>query len=172
MSEGEVSDDLQDAIDLAEDAFDGGSMRIPDPEPQIDTEADFSTQFTKACRLLDSIEVLQEQGQFYTAVTELGFGAIERSTEAYVIWTGNDEISDFHTHDDPYNRAVEIGLYPRDFGDRLSHLYDDNRVESYYGGNRATDQQAEAMSELALEIHGHVLSQFRDPTVCQCIDDG
>lgn len=168
MSEGDVSDDLQDAIDVAEDAFDGGTMGIPNPEPEVDTEEDYLTQFTKACRLLDASEVLQAWGQFYTSVTELCFGAIERSTQAYVIWTADDEISDFHNHDDAYNRAVETGLYPREFGERLTNLYADNRVESYYGGNRPTDDQADAMLDLAREVHEYVLSQFRDPSVCRC----
>lgn len=168
MSDGQVPDDLADALGVAEDSFEEVAVGEPQPEPGIDTGDDWRTQFTKACRLLAAAETLQERVDSHTATIELCFGTVERSTEAYVLNVSTDGIDDFHDHERAYIRGIETGLFPRDVGERLIDLYFNNRAESYYGGRRATDLQANSMLHLAHTIHDYVLEQFRSSRVCRC----
>jgi hypothetical protein len=68
---------ITDALAAAVDAFNEEIHGIPAYEPGIDSDADWKTQLTKACRLLAAIENIAGQG-YYTAMTELCFGATER----------------------------------------------------------------------------------------------
>ena len=72
---------ITDALAAAVDAFNEEGYGIPTLEDGIDSDADWKTQLTKACRLLAAIEHISGQG-FYTATIELCFGATERSVEA------------------------------------------------------------------------------------------
>jgi hypothetical protein len=38
----------------------------------------------------------------------------------------------------------------------------------YYGGGRPTEQQADAMAELARAVHGFAVDQIREGGVCLC----
>lgn len=65
--------DLQavtDALAAAVDAFNEEGHGIPTREDSIDSDADWKTQLTKACRLLAAIEHIAGEG-FYTATIEL-----------------------------------------------------------------------------------------------------
>jgi hypothetical protein len=160
---------VRDALDAAVDAFDEAGHGIPTREPEIDTDADWKTQLTKGCRLLAVVEGI-EDGGYYTAVVELCFGVVERSLEAFAIAEGGDELRDFQTepHDRCYDRAAALGLFTRELTDELDALYGDNRTDSYYGGRRPTDRQAETMHRLARSIHRHVTDQIREAGVCNC----
>ena len=93
-------------------------------EGEIDTDADWKTQLTKGCRLLEVVERLDGEG-FYTATVELCFGAIERSIEAYALNTGGDTLEEFHTHEYCYQRAGDLGLVSRDTAEKMAELYGD-----------------------------------------------
>ena len=158
---------ITDALNAAIDAFNEAGHGVPTPEADIDTDADWKTQLTKACRLLAATDHLAGNG-YYTATIELCFGATERSVEAYVLAEGGDGLRDFHDHTYCYERAVTLGLLSRDTTDDLQHLYDTNRTDSYYGGRRPTDEQATAMRELAHSLHIYVANQIREGGVCLC----
>lgn len=158
---------ITDALAAAVDAFNEAGGGIPTYEKQIDTDADWKTQLTKACRLLAAVEHLAGQG-LYTATVELCFGATERSLEAYALAEGGDGLDDFHDHTHCYSRATGLGLLSDATTDTLRHLYNNNRTDSYYGGRRPTERQAERMRRLAQSIHEHVTSQIREGGVCIC----
>jgi len=158
---------VTDALTAAIDAFNEAGHGIPTREDGIDTDDDWRTQLTKACRLLAAIDHLAGNG-YYTATIELCFGATERSVEAYALAEGGDELRDFHDHTHCYDRASALGLFTRDTADRLRDLYDTNRTDSYYGGRRSTGNQAAAMQELATAIHTHATDQIREGGVCVC----
>lgn len=159
-----------DALDEAIDAFDEMGHGRPTYEPGIDSETDWTTQLTKACRLLAAAEAFE--GEYYVATVELCFGVIERSLEAFAIEEGGDDLRDFqeHPHEWCYDRAEHFGLFSRDVTEQLKDLYDHNRADSYYGGRRPTARQAASMQELASAIHVHVTDQIREGGVCVCDD--
>ena len=160
---------VREALEAATDAFNEEGHGIPTREPEIDTNADWKTQLTKGCRLLAVVEEIVDSG-YYTAVVELCFGAIERSLEAFAIVEGGDELRDFQTdsHDRCYERAAHFGLFTRELARELKDLYGDNRTDSYYGGRRPTERQAETIHQLAREVYRHVTDQIRDGGVCNC----
>lgn len=158
---------ITDALDAAVDAFNEEGYGVPTREDAIDSDADWKTQLTKACRLLAAVENITGQ-VFYTATIELCFGATERSVEAYALAEGGDELNDFHDHTSCYDRATDLGLLSGTTTRELRQLYDTNRTDSYYGGRRPTERQADTMQQLAQRVHEHVTNQIREGGVCVC----
>ncbi|QDX41165.1 DNA-binding protein [Salarchaeum sp. JOR-1] len=156
-----------DALAAAIDAFNEEGYGVPTREDAINSDADWKTQLTKACRLLTAVDTLSDQG-FYTATIELCFGATERSVEAYALAEGGDDLEDFHDHTTCYDRATALGLLFEPTTRDLRQLYDTNRTDSYYGGWRPTARQAETMQQLARSVHEYVTDQIREGGVCVC----
>jgi hypothetical protein len=48
-----------DALENAEDAFEGRTQELPTPEAGIAAGGGWKTQLIKACQLLDAVEVIQ-----------------------------------------------------------------------------------------------------------------
>jgi len=167
MSNGSDPTAITDALAAAIDAFNEEGYGVPTREEEIDPDADWKTQLTKACRLLAAVEHIEDQG-FYIATIELCFGATERSVEAYALAEGGDDLDDFHDHTYCYERASALGLLSTATTEDLRHLYDTNRTDSYYGGRRPTEQQAVAMRNLSRSVHNHVRNQIREGGVCVC----
>lgn len=156
------------ALQQAQDAFELVGRGRTTFEHGISADADWKTQLTKACRLLEVVETLQTQDGYYTAVIELCFGVIERSIEAYALAMTDDTLQDFQDHQFSYERAHQIGLFDKETAEELRELHSDNRTESYYGGGRPTETQATAMVALAGAVHQFSVDQLRDGGVCLC----
>ncbi|AUX10809.1 hypothetical protein AArcSl_3203 [Halalkaliarchaeum desulfuricum] len=167
MSNCSDPNDITEALDAAIDAFNGEGHGMPTPEESINSDEDWTAQLTKGCKLLDLAEKPVIDG-YDTAIIELCFGAIERSLEAYALAEGGDTLRDFHDHTKCYTRAADLGLVSRHTSKRLRQLYDNNRTDSYYGGNRPTHEQADAMRDLARAIHIHATKQILEDGVCVC----
>lgn len=167
MSSSDPSD-IRRVLEEAEDAFEERGDGIPEYEEGIESGGDWETQLTKACRLLNVVKVLREQNGYHTAVIELCFGAIERSIEAYSVAMASDEVKDFRDHEYSYRRAHQTGLFGEETAERMRGLYSENRTESYYGGGRPTDRQADAMYELAAQVHLFSVEQIREGGLCIC----
>lgn len=155
------------ALDETIDAFNEAGYSVPIREPGIDPDADWKTQLTKACRLLTAVAEIAGHG-YYTASIELCFGATERSIEAYALAEGGNELDDFRDHTYCYKRAAALGLLSSPTTDDLRRLYDTNRTDSYYGGRRPTERQAQAMRELPRSVHEYVEAQIQEGGVCVC----
>jgi hypothetical protein len=168
MSNGSDPNAVLDALEEAQDAFELVGDGRPRFEEGLSADEDWKTQLTKACRLLEVVDVLQTQDGYHTAVIEVCFGALERSIEAYAIAMTNDNLADFQDHEFGYERAHEIGLLERETARAMKTLYEDNRTESYYGGGRPTERQAMAMVELAGAVHEFTVDQIREGGVCRC----
>lgn len=168
MSSGSDPDAVLSALERAQNAFEMVGRGRTEFEDGISADADWKTQLTKACRLLEVVDTLQAQDGYYTAVIEVCFGAIERSIEAYALSMTNDTLQDFQNHQFSYERAHEIGLFDRDTAEEMKALYSENRTESYYGGVRPTIEQADAKTELATAVHQFSVSQIREGGVCLC----
>jgi hypothetical protein len=109
MSRDSDPETITEALTAAIDAFNEEGHGIPTREAEIDPDADWKTQLTKACGLLAAVDSLSGQG-FHTATIELCFGATERSVEAYALAEGGDDLDDFHDHTTCYDRATDLGL--------------------------------------------------------------
>lgn len=167
MSEESDPRAITDALDAAIDAFNEEGYGVPTREDAIDSDADWKTQLTKACRLLTAVDHLAGHG-FYTATIELCFGATERSVEAFALAEGGDDLNDFHDHTYCYDRATALGLLSTSTTDNLRQLYDTNQTDSYYGGRRPTERQTDAMRQLSRSVHKYVTNQIREGGVCVC----
>ena len=168
MSNGSDPAAVLDALERAKDAFEMVGRGQPAFEDGISADADWKTQLTKACRLLEVVETLQDQDGYHTAVIEVCFGALERSIEAYTLAMTDDTLEDFQDHQFSYERAHQSGLFERETAEQMQELYSENRTESYYGGGRPTEEQAHAMADLATAAHQFVVSQIREGGVCLC----
>ncbi|MFC7078326.1 DNA-binding protein [Haloarcula halophila] len=168
MSSGSDPAAVLEALERAQDAFEMVGRGRTEFEEGISADADWETQLTKACRLLEVVDTLQSQDGYYTAVIEVCFGAIERSIEAYALSMTNDTLQDFQDHQFSYQRAHQIGLFEKQTAEEMKDLYSENRTESYYGGGRPTKEQARAMTELATAVHQFVVDQIREGGVCLC----
>jgi len=167
MSDRSDPNAITDTLTAAIDAFNEEGYGVPTRESEIDPDADWKTQLTKACRLLAAVNHLAGQG-FYTATIELCFGATERSVEAFALAEGGDDLDDFHDHTHCYDRANDLGLLSSTTTDRLRQLYDTNRTDSYYGEQRPTERQADTMRQLSRSVHRHVTEHIREGGVCIC----
>ena len=167
MSEDADPNAITDALQKATDAFNETGHGLPAYEEGIETDDDWMTQLTKACKLLKAIDHIDSEG-YHTATIELSFGAIERSLEAFALAEGGDELRDFHDHTYSYQRASALGLLSPPTTERLEELYTQNRTDSYYGGRRPTREQANALQSLAREIHEYVTNQIQEGGVCLC----
>jgi hypothetical protein len=160
--------DIVEAIREAEDTFERQEGGRADTEEGIESGGGWKTQLTKACRLIEAADVLRRQDGYHTAVIELCFGAIERSIEAYAVAMTEDEVEDFRNHEYSYERAHQIGLFGQETAEDMKELYSENRTESYYGGGRPTDRQADVMYDLAVRVHSFSVNQIREGGVCIC----
>lgn len=160
--------DVLDALERAKDGFEGVGLGIPSVGEGIAEGGGWETQLTKACKLLEVVDVLRAENGYYTAVIELSFGAIERSIEAYLVRMAGHDVDDFRDHEQNYERADQSGLFEAETAEAMVELYRENRTESYYGGGRSTEPQAEAMADLARGVHEYVVDQIREGGVCAC----
>ena len=163
-------DDLGEAVAHAEDAF-GGRLGQPDYEEWLDPsdhDADV-IQLRKACRLLDACRLLRDQDGYHTSVIEMSFAAIERTLEFYALTASNDTVDDFRAgHDRAYDRGSELNVVTEETARRLKQLYRDNRAAAYYRETIAAAQQAEAMFDLAVTVHGYITNFARLSHECRC----
>lgn len=76
------------------------------------------------------------------------------------------EVEDFEDHVYCYERADQAGLFEAETAEAMKSLYRENRTDSYYGGGRPTEPQAEAMTDLAHGVHEYVVTQIREGDAC------
>lgn len=154
-----------DALDAAERSFEQSPENI---ETGLDVEEAELVQLRRACRLLAAASRLLNDG-YYTVVIESSFVTIERTVQFRLIHDGAMEASEvISSHRRLYQRGAEVGLYDEAFGERLAELWNQNRTKTYYRLGIATEAQAEAMHELATEIHRDLVdaSQVRHECLC------
>jgi hypothetical protein len=154
-----------DALDAAERSFEQSPENI---ETGLDVEEAELVQLRRACRLLAAASRLLNDG-YYTVVIESSFVTIERTVQFRLIHDGAMEASEvISSHRRLYQRGAEVGLYDEAFGERLAELWNQNRTKTYYRLGIATEAQAEAMHELATEIHRNLVdaSQVRHECLC------
>lgn len=168
----EVSErsDLREKIGAAEDSFahmDGG----PQFEPGINSSSDGEhgeVQIQKACRLLELAYQIDDVGDYWTAVLEQSFIAIEHTLQGYLLVITGADRRELQDHSTPYEMARGQVPLTDDTIDRLENLYEDRRTDHYYGTTVTTQNQAERMRSVARSVH-EIVVEFDHETEQYCI---
>jgi len=153
------------ALEASERSFEQAPRNV---EEGLDVEEAELVQLRRACRLLAAASRLLDDG-YYTVVIESSFVAIERTIQFRLIHDGAMEASEvISSHRRLYQRGAAIGLYDDAFGERLAELWNQNRTKTYYRLGIATEAQAEAMHELATEMHRDLVDGSQVHHECLC----
>lgn len=158
---------IEHLLDDVQAAFDRRPTEI---ETGLDVEDAALLQLRKACRLLDGAEALCE-ASYYTLVIEASFVAIERTVEFRLLERGRMQPNDLPgTHSGVYREAVSAGVFGESMAADLADLWRDHRAKTYYQDGLASAARAEAMYELATEVHAYVVGRSRQGHECVCTD--
>lgn len=156
---------VEDALEDAQQAFERKPTR---KESGLDVDDDALLQLRKACRLLDAARYLRTQNGYYTVVIETSFIAIERSIHFYLLHATGMSSTEFVTHSDVYQRGAEANLYSESFGDQLLEIWRENRSKTYYRQAVGGEAQADAMLQLATDVHSYILNYAAVSHECVC----
>ncbi|SIR67746.1 hypothetical protein SAMN05421858_3292 [Haladaptatus litoreus] len=163
---------VEDALNTAEQAFQ--DTRGQSSETDLDVSDEALVQLRKACRLLEAARTLRSQNGYYTVVIEAFFVAIERSIQFYLFHQGQAAGEDLrHEHTAVYQRGAEVNLFSESFAARLIQLWQQNRAEVYYRETVASAEQADAMLQLAEDLHRYLrkFASLRHECICSDYDD-
>jgi len=156
---------IEQLIANVQAAFDRRPTEI---ETGLDVEGAAILQLRKACRLLAGAEALQN-ANYYTLVIEASFVAIERTVEFRLLERGTMQPDDLPgTHPGVYREAAAAGVFGESMATDLADLWRDHRAKTYYQDGLASAARAEAMYELATEIHRYVTGRSRKGHECIC----
>lgn len=156
---------IDQLIDDVQAAFD---RRPADIEPGLDVKDAALLQLRKACRLLDGAEALQS-ADYYTLVIEASFVAIERTVEFRLLERGTMQPDDLPgTHPGVYREAAATGVFGEAIAADLADLWREHRAKTYYQDGLASAARAEAMYELATEVHQFVTGRSQQGYECIC----
>ncbi|ACM58655.1 hypothetical protein HALDL1_01190 (plasmid) [Halobacterium sp. DL1] len=156
---------IEALIDEVQAAFD---RRPTDIEAGLDVEDAALLQLRKACRLLAGAEALRD-ASYYTLVIEASFVAIERTVEFRLLERGTMQPDDLPgTHPGVYREAAAAGVFGESMAADLADLWRDHRAKTYYQDGLASAGRADAMYELATELHAYVTGRSRQGHECIC----
>lgn len=156
---------IEQLIDNVQAAFD---RRPTDIEAGLDVEDAALLQLRKACRLLAGAEALQD-ASYYTLVIEASFVAIGRTVEFRLLERGTVQPDDLPgTHPGVYHEAAAVGVFDESVAADLADLWRDHRAKTYYQDGLASEARANAMYDLATEIHTYVTVRSRQGHECVC----
>jgi len=155
---GHLIEDVQAAFDRRPTAIEAG----------LDVEDAALLQLRKACRLLAGAETLRD-ANYYTLVIEASFVAIERTVEFRLLERGTMQPDALPgTHPGVYREATAAGVFGESIALDLADLWREHRAKTYYQDGLASAARAEAMYELATEIHAYVTGRSREGHECLC----
>lgn len=156
---------VEELLDEAQDLFDRPGNRFEDG---LDVDDPALLQLRKACRLIDAAQFLQKEDGYYTVIVETSFAAIERTIQFHLLETGLLHEDEFVNHETVYQDGTRAGLYNQAFADKLTHLWRNNRSDTYYREGIATEKRAAKMLQLAEAVHSHVLQLAGKSHECIC----
>jgi hypothetical protein len=106
---------------------------------------------------------------YYTLVIEASFVAIERTVEFRLLERGTMQPDSLPgTHPGVYQEAAATGVFATSIAEDLADLWRDHRAKTYYQDGLASAARAEAMYELAREIHAYIVGRSRQGHECLC----
>jgi hypothetical protein len=125
-------------------------------------------QLRKSCRMLEAVRSLREQNGYYTVIIEASFASIERSIQFYLQEKEYIREDEFVDHRKVYELGENAALYTTEFKEKLLQLWENNRSRTYYREGVGTEKSARLMSDLAEQIHGHILQLAGESHECIC----
>jgi len=156
---------IEQLIDTVQAAFDRPPSEI---EAGLAVDDAALLQLRKACRLLAGAETLEDAG-YYTLVIEASFVAIERTVEFRLLERGTMGPADLPgTHPGVYREAATAGVFDESTAADLADLWRDHRAKTYYQDGLASAARAQAMSELATELHAYIVGRSKQGHECIC----
>ena len=156
---------IETLINEVQGTFD---RRPADIEVGLEVEATALLQVRKACRLLAGAKILRD-ANYYTLVIEASFVAIERTVEFRLLEGGTTQSNDLPgTHPGVYREAAAAGVFGESMAADLADLWRDHRATTYYQDGLASAARADAIYELATELHAYVTGQSRQGHQCIC----
>lgn len=165
--------EIREVLEAAEDAF-SHAAGPPRFEPGVNNDPSATNgevQLQKACRLLELAHRIDDVGDYYGAVLEHSFIAIEGTFQAYLLVVAGADDRELRNHSSPYELAVGQVPLTDETITTISNLYDSRRTSHYYGTTVTTEQQADSMRTLAQTIHDHVVAFDPDlERYCRCMD--
>lgn len=154
----QLVDDVQAAFDQRPDEIEAG----------LDVADAALLQLRKACRLLAGADTLHDAG-YYTLVIEASFVAIERTVEFRLLERGAMEPDGLPgTHPGVYREAASLGVFSGSVAEDLADLWREHRAKTYYQDGLASAKRAEAMCDLATEIHAFIIGRSSQGHECLC----
>jgi hypothetical protein len=72
------------------------------------------------------------------------------------------------THPGVYREAAAAGVFEEPIAANLADLWRDHRIKTHYQDGLVSAARADAMYELATEIHAYVTGGFRQDHECLC----
>lgn len=156
---------IEQLIDDVQAAFD---RRPTDIEAGLDVEDAALLQLRKACRLLAGADTLRT-ASYDTLVIEASFVAIERTVEFRLLDRGTMEPDDLPgTHPGVYREAAAVGVFSESVAADLAELWREHRAKTYYQDGLASAARADAMYDLAVELHAYITGRSRRGHECLC----
>ena len=157
--------DIEELLDEARTLFEGSGTNF---EEGLDVDDPALLQLRKACRLIDAAQFLGQENGYYTVIIEASFAGIERSIQFYLLDTELLHEDEYVDHEEVYQRGEDAGLYRREFADKLTNLWRNNRSDTYYREGIGTEDRAQRMLELATAVHSHILQLAGESHECIC----
>jgi len=157
---------IEALIDEVQAAFD---RRPTDIEAGLDVEDAALLQLRKACRLLAGAEALRD-ASYYTLVIEASLSQLNAPSN----FGSSSAAARCSRMISPVPTLVSIGRLqqPVSSGSRwprtLADLWRDHRAKTYYQDGLASAGRADAMYELATELHAYVTGRSRQGHECIC----
>lgn len=156
---------IEQLIDDVQAAFDRRPTAI---EAGLDVDDAAVLQLRKACRLLAGAETLRD-ANYDTLVIEASFVAIERTVEFRLLDRERMQPDALPgTHPGVYREAAAVGVFGESTAADLADLWRDHRAKTYYQDGLASAARADAMYDLATEIHAYVTGRSRRGHECIC----
>lgn len=169
---------LQKAIKVADNAF-GTPAPVDERETGFESDElpDEAIQTRRACRALRLADALRAKDygehlghkRFYSAAIELAFQAIERTCQAVLI--NCDHYSDGQKHSDHAGtlaKSHRAGIWDEGEAEALRELYESQRAKTYYDDGIPSESRANAMVDLAHEVHGLAVAARLKEEQCIC----
>jgi len=156
---------MEKLLDMTLEEF---RMMSEEPESGLDVDDSALLQLRKSWRLLKAIDALKKDNGYYTLIIEASFAAIERTIQFYLLDKRYIKSGDFVDHESIYQGGESVGLYGVDFKEKLLELWKNNRSRTYYREGIGTAKSADLISEMAEEIHEHVLQLAGESHECIC----
>ncbi|MFC7133294.1 MULTISPECIES: hypothetical protein [Salinibaculum] len=132
-------------------------------------EDDADIQLGKACAMLGTCRQLRQGTNNHVSIVELSFNAIERSFQFYLVEMTAAESADYRKHEEVFDDIAARNIFSDEaVAGRIDAFRSEHRSRFYYDIDRPGRDFAEAMHELAEEVHQYLVEFADAQSRCNC----